>query len=71
MRICILAGLKPAEVFAGADSFDAPEGSPPISIARKGGKQVGYIFLNTDIVKNVGYSGKPIHLLIGIDGTFQ
>ena len=62
-----LADLNPAEVFAGADAFDAPQGSPPISVARKGGEQIGYIFLNTDVVKNVGYSGKPILLLIGID----
>jgi NosR/NirI family nitrous oxide reductase transcriptional regulator len=61
-----LSELKPAEVFAGADAIDSPQGRPPISTARKGGKQIGYVFLNTDFVKNVGYSGKPIHLLIGI-----
>ena len=61
-----LANLNPGDVFTGADAIDAPQGTPPVSVARKGGQQLGYVFLNTDFVKNVGYSGKPIHLLIGM-----
>lgn len=64
-----LAELQPEEIFSGADSIDAPQGSPPVSVVRKGGQQVGYVFLNTDFVGNVGYSGKPIFLVIGIDNN--
>lgn len=31
------------------------------------GEKVGYVIVNTDYNKTIGYSGKPIHLAIGID----
>ncbi len=62
-----LTDLKPADVFPGAQAIDSPQGSPPVAVVRKSGKPAGYVFLNTDIVKNIGYSGKPIHMLIGIN----
>lgn len=64
-----LAELQPAEIFKGADSIDAPQGTPPTAVIRKGGDEVGRVFLNTDFIDNVGYSGKPIHLLIAIDAN--
>ena len=62
------ADVKPADVFQGADTFGPLEGAPPARAAYKGGEIAGYVFETSDI----GYSGKPIRLLAGIDksGTF-
>ncbi|HMN38797.1 MAG TPA: 4Fe-4S binding protein [Hyphomicrobium sp.] len=57
------ADVKPADVFAGADSFGPLEGTPPAIAAYKGSAVAGYVFETTDI----GYSGKPIRILAGID----
>ena len=51
----------------GADRFGPVEGTPPRAQALEGSTLRGYVFLNTDVVGAVGYSGKPIHLLIGLD----
>jgi len=42
-------------------------GSPPLVPVLSGGKTVGYAYLNTDFSSAVGYSGKPIRILFGID----
>ncbi len=42
-------------------------GSPPLAPLLSGGKPVGYAYLNTDFSSAVGYSGKPIRILVGID----
>lgn len=60
--------VKPADVFANADTFGRLEGTPPAIAAYRDGKVTGYVFEASDI----GYSGKPIRILAGIDlaGTF-
>lgn len=60
--------IKPADVFPGAQSFGPVEGTPPARPALKDGAVAGYVFETSDI----GYSGKPIRILAGIDtnGTF-
>ncbi len=55
------------ELFPGADRFDRVDGSPPVIRARKGEELLGYVFLNSDFVSAIGYSGKPIHTLIAVD----
>jgi len=62
-----LSATQPAELFPGADAFGAAEGSPPLVPVLSGGKAVGYAYLNTDYTSAVGYSGKPIRILVGID----
>jgi NosR/NirI family nitrous oxide reductase transcriptional regulator len=57
----------PAELVPGADSFGAPEGDPPLVPVVRGGERIGYVFLNSDFANAVGYSGKPIQILVGID----
>ncbi len=41
--------------------------------ALKAGQQVGYVLINTEYTDAIGYSGKPIHLAIGVsnDGVIQ
>lgn len=62
-----LATVEPGDLVPGADRFGPVEGAPPRAQALEGSTLKGYVFLNTDIAGAVGYSGKPIHLLIGLD----
>ncbi|MFA6140981.1 MAG: FMN-binding protein, partial [Hyphomicrobium sp.] len=57
------ATVEPADVFPGADKFGPFEGSPTAAAAYRSGKVVGYVFATSDI----GYSGKPIKILAGLD----
>jgi len=59
------ADVKPADVFPGADRFGAAEGTPAAIPAYQGEKLLGYVFESSDI----GYSGKPIKTLAGMDLT--
>ena len=43
------------------------EGTPPAAEVRENGRTVGYIVSSWDAIQSVGYSGKPIHVLVGID----
>ncbi|WP_293237356.1 NosR/NirI family protein [Paludibacterium sp.] len=58
-------------VLPGATAFSARKGNPPYVEAhsQQGSQRVlrGYVFLSTDIVDTMGYSGKPIVTLIGMD----
>ena len=54
-------------LFPAADRFDRPDGTPPVVRARKGSDPLGYVFLNSDFVSAIGYSGKPIHALVAVD----
>jgi NosR/NirI family nitrous oxide reductase transcriptional regulator len=64
-----LSKAQPAEFFRDADRFGTPEGDPPIVPVLKGDRRLGYVYLNADFTNAVGYSGKPIHLLVGIDAS--
>ena len=56
-----------AKIFPGADRLGPEEGSPPSAPAYKGDDLVGYVFLNSAVVNATGYSGKPIHIVVGVD----
>lgn len=64
-----LAKVQPTELFAGADRFDDPVGEPAIVPVYKGADIAGYAYLNSDFTNSTGYSGKPIHIVVGIDKT--
>ncbi|TAK47707.1 MAG: regulatory protein NosR [Xanthobacteraceae bacterium] len=55
------------DFFPGADRFGPPQGDPPIVPVYRGDELRGFVYLNSDFTNAIGYSGKPIHLLIGID----
>ena len=59
--------IKPSELFEGADRFGDAQGEPPLVPAYRGGELLGYAYLNSDFTSSVGYSGKPIHIVVGID----
>lgn len=62
-----LAKAQPSEFFAEADRFGSPQGDPPLVPVYAGRTLKGYVYLNTDFTNATGYSGKPIHMLVGID----
>ncbi len=62
-----LPKAQPVELFKDADRFGAPQGDPPMVPVYKGESLLGYVYLNSDFANSVGYSGKPIRMLVGID----
>ncbi len=62
-----LQNVQPSELFSGADRFGEPVGEPPIAPVYRGSDLAGYAYLNSDVTSSVGYSGKPIHIMVGID----
>lgn len=59
--------VQPAEIFPGATRFGEMTGDPPIAPIFRGDSLLGYAYLNSDVTSSVGYSGKPIHVVVGID----
>jgi len=62
-----LPKVAPADFFAEADRFGPPQGDPPIVPVYRGDQLQGFVYLNSDFANAVGYSGKPIQILVGID----
>ena len=63
-----LAEIAPADVIPGGASFGTAEGEPPlVPVLDAGGERLGWAYLNTDFTTSVGYSGKPIRIVVGID----
>ena len=62
-----LPNAQPSEFFPGADRFGPAQGDPPLIPAYQGDTLLGYVYLNADFSNATGYSGKPIHMLVGID----
>ncbi|MGI9419179.1 MAG: FMN-binding protein, partial [Geminicoccaceae bacterium] len=58
--------VEPGEIVPGADRFDAIRDDLPVAPAVSGGETIGWVFLNSDFAGSVGYSGKPIHVIVGI-----
>jgi transcriptional regulator of nitric oxide reductase len=56
-----------ASVFPGADDAGPFEGTPPAAGVRKDGVDVGYLLSTLSVVGSMGYSGKPLDVLVGID----
>ena len=64
-----LTSVAPSNLVPGADRLGPPEGSPPVAPAYAGQQRIGSVYLNTDVVSAVGYSGKPINILVGLDNN--
>ncbi|MEH6526455.1 MAG: 4Fe-4S binding protein [Sneathiella sp.] len=61
-----LADIPPAELFEGATGYGDQLENIPIIPVLKDADIVGYTFLNTDFVSAIGYSGKPIVVIIAM-----
>lgn len=62
-----LSQTPATEIFETADAYGELQHEGKIAPIRKNGEDIGYAFLNTDFVGSIGYSGKPIVVLIAID----
>jgi NosR/NirI family nitrous oxide reductase transcriptional regulator len=62
-----LSKVEAAEIFPGADRIGPPEGDIPVAKVYKGDEAVGLVFLNSDFVNTIGYSGKPIDVVVAMD----
>ncbi|MEM7224327.1 MAG: 4Fe-4S binding protein [Pseudomonadota bacterium] len=62
-----LPKTAPGEILPGADDYGPPQGDPPVVQVLKDGLPVGTAFLNSSFANAAGYSGKPIHIMIGLD----
>ena len=56
-----------SEIVPGATEYGQLRTDLPVVEALRDGKLVGYVFLTSDFVTTTGYSGKPIHTLMGVD----
>ncbi len=50
-----------------ADKIVANKKVPSLFDAFKDDEQIGYLIINTNYTESIGYSGKPIHMAIGVD----
>ncbi len=64
-----LKDIQPGEIFPGADRLERLEGEAPVARAYAGERALGYVFLNSDFANSVGYSGRPIRVLLALDET--
>ncbi len=62
-----LEKVEPSDLFDGADRFGELSGDPAIAPVMRGDDLLGYAYLNSDFSSSIGYSGKPIHIVVGID----
>ncbi len=62
-----LPQIQPQELFDGADRIGQVQGEPAIAPVYRGDELLGYVYLNSDFSSATGYSGKPIHIAVGID----
>jgi len=62
-----LASEQPQSFHPQADRIGKPIGKLRRAPLYRGEKLLGYVFLNSDVVSSIGYSGKPIQILIGLD----
>jgi len=55
------------KVLPAAESFGPVAGTPEAAPAYRDGELIGYVFQTREVVQSVGYSGKPLDVLVGID----
>jgi NosR/NirI family transcriptional regulator, nitrous oxide reductase regulator len=56
-----------AQVMRGATRIGAAAGDPTAAPAYRDGALIGYVFRTREVVQSVGYSGKPLDVLVGLD----
>jgi NosR/NirI family nitrous oxide reductase transcriptional regulator len=62
-----VTSVTPQDFFPKASRFGTLQGDPPILPVYAQDELLGYVYLNSDITGAVGYSGKPVHMLVGIN----
>ncbi len=62
-----LEKVRPGDLVPGANEFGPVREDVPVVPALNSGSTIGWVFLTSDFVSTTGYSGKPIHTLVGVD----
>lgn len=62
-----LPTVQAGDLVPGADRFGPVGEQPPVVPVFKGEQLLGYVYLTSQLVPTNGYSGKPIHTLVGLD----
>jgi len=62
-----LSELTPGDAFPGAVRIETVADTPTLVRAFGPDGLLGYLYLNTEFSKAIGYSGRPIHVLVGLD----
>jgi len=62
-----LSGTPVEDLVPEADGYGPLHPDIPVAPAQKDGKTIGWVFLTSDFVSTTGYSGKPIHTLVGVN----
>lgn len=60
-----LEAVEPQDLVPGAEAFGIPRDDGLVPTL-KGSETIGWVFLTSDFVPTTGYSGKPIHILVGL-----
>ncbi len=63
-----LHAIPAAQLYPGAERIVPDPDDPALARALSGDEVIGHLFLTTDQVSTIGYSGKPIHVVVGLDG---
>ncbi|SPH18181.1 Putative electron transport protein YccM [Defluviimonas aquaemixtae] len=63
-----LGELSASDLVDGADAYGSIRDDLPVAPVLKGGETVGWVFVTSDFVGTTGYSGKPIHTMVAVDG---
>jgi len=62
-----VAKATPQELFPAGVRFGKPDGEPPLlPVYGSNETLLGYVYLNTDFAGAIGYSGKPVRMLVGL-----
>lgn len=69
----LIGKVQPSEIFPNATRFGQPEGKPMTAKVFEGDKEVGVVYITSDVVNTRGYSSKPIDTMVALDkdGTIR
>lgn len=62
-----LTQVEASDLAPGATHFGPVREDLPVAPIQNGRERIGWAFLTSDFVSTTGYSGKPIHTLVGVD----
>ncbi len=63
----VLSGRRPGDLIVGAEAVRITSDPAPAAAILKAGEVIGYAALTSDWTASIGYSGKPITILLVID----
>lgn len=55
------------DLVQGAEAYGPMRSDLPVAPILKDGEEIGWAFITSDFVGTTGYSGKPIHVMVGVD----